>query len=282
MKTAKECPCGVYTSLLPCIRSFVPSVTLPPSTCHASLHRHTSRSPQNSPSRLSVSRQSSPPRFLLHLRDARRPRRRAWEPGSVDHAAIGSPGKPRAAGTELQNSEASVSTSPHPPCIPGDSSRVPPPGSPHSQRTVWKAQRGCFSKLSPNLRTRSRRSRYASPAGPFILVLCLALGPGPRLSQPSGAAAPASAPGRSSGPCGLCSPGESARPLERPESRLAVWRQMPRPSPAVPPRPSPPRPPSAPFPASRRTPLCERRLAEVRGARCGSGLEVDGGEAEMR
>lgn len=168
------------------------------------------------------------------------------------------------------------------PCIPGDSSRVPPPGSPHSQRTVWKAQRGCFSKLSPNLRTRSRRSRYASPAGPFILVLCLALGPGHWLSQPSRAAAPASAPGRSSGPCGLGSPGACARPLERPESRLAVWRQMPRPSPAVPPRPSPPRPPSAPFPASRRTPLCERRFAEVRGARCGSGLEVDGGEAEMR
>lgn len=206
----------------------------------------------------------------------------------MDHAAIGAPGEPRAAGTELLNSEASVSTSPHPPPhhththIPGDSSRVHPPCSPHSQRTVWKAQRGCFSKLSPNLRTRSRRSRYASPAGPFILVLCLALGPGHRLSQPSRAAAPAAAAGRSSGPCGLGSPGACARPLERPESRLAVWRQPPRPSPAVPPRPSPPRPRSAPFPASRRTQLGEPGLGVVRGARYGSGPEVDGGVAKMK
>jgi hypothetical protein len=51
--------------------------------------------------------------------------------------------------------------------------RQPPPGSPHLQRTVWKAQRGRFSKLSPNLRTRSRRSRCESPAGPFIITFWL-------------------------------------------------------------------------------------------------------------
>lgn len=52
--------------------------------------------------------------------------------------------------------------------------RAPFPRSrPHSQRTVWKAQRGCFSKLSPNLRTRSRLSTCESLPPPFIIILQL-------------------------------------------------------------------------------------------------------------
>lgn len=48
-----------------------------------------------------------------------------------------------------------------------------PRGRPHSQRTVWKAQRGCFSKLSPNLRTRSRLSIREGLPAPFIILLGL-------------------------------------------------------------------------------------------------------------
>lgn len=60
-----------------------------------------------------------------------------------------------------------------------------PGGRPHSQRTVWKAQRGCFSKLSPNLRTRSRLSICEVPAIPFIILLRLQLCLGHRRSLPS-------------------------------------------------------------------------------------------------
>lgn len=161
------------------------------------------------------------------------PGARAAEPGNRVVWITLSSGLPGSQGPRGQNYRIPRHLSPRhhipPPFHPRRFIPGTPPCSPHSQRTVWKAQRGCFSKLSPNLRTRSRRSRYASPAGPFILVLCLALGPGHRLSQPSQAAAPAAAAGRSSGPCGLGSPGACARPLERPESRLAVWRQPPRP-----------------------------------------------------
>lgn len=47
---------------------------------------------------------------------------------------------------------------------------------PHSQRKVWKAQRGCFSKVSPNLRTRSRWSKCLGPRAPFILMPRVSLG----------------------------------------------------------------------------------------------------------
>lgn len=136
-----------------------------PSTCHASLHSHPCRSSHKTSSQVCQSH-LNPSRVLLHCGTPGA----CTEAGNwvVDHCAIWSPGEQRAAGTELQNPEESVS-------IPPSHPRRNPGYSLHSQRTVWKAQRGCFSKLSPSLRTRSRRSRYASPAGPLILVPCLPL-----------------------------------------------------------------------------------------------------------
>lgn len=74
------------------------------------------------------------------------------------------------------NVRRTVGTKPRGVCASSPPSREAPPlslGGPHSQRTVWKAQRGCFSKLSPNLRTRSRRSRFENPAALFIITLLL-------------------------------------------------------------------------------------------------------------
>lgn len=162
-----------------------------------------------------------------------------------------------------QSYRISRSLSPYHPPIPGGTRGIP--HSPHSQRTVWKAQRGCFSKLSPNLRIRSRRSRYVSPAGPFILVLCLPLGLHGPPPQPSEAAALAAS--LSSKP--ERAPFISRRvrpPLRAPRVLIGCLETVAPPLASDPALPLAPIPAPSPLPASRRTQLGEGRHAEVRCA----------------
>lgn len=241
------------------------------STCHASLHRHASRSPQNF---LSSTCQSlvNPPRVLLHLRDARRPSRRAWEPGSVDHAAIGAPGEPRAAGTELLNSEASVSTSPHPPphththprrFIPG-TPPVQPALTAHGMEGTARLLLETFAQFENPLTTvqvrEPRRSIHSRPL------------PRARPRPPAVTAFPSSCTGRGRGP--------ELWPLR---ARLSRRVRPPPGAPrvpigcletAAPPLACGPAPPLAPSPALSPLSRVATHAARRTGPRCGARCAV--------
>lgn len=96
-----------------------------------------------------------------------------------------------------------------------------PRDCPHSQRTVWKAHRGCFSKLSPNLRIRSRLSTYQ---GPFIILrrLRLRLRRG-RASGPSAT----SARGAAFAAAGAANPDSAPRPTRAPTGSISSADWLP-------------------------------------------------------
>lgn len=148
-------------------------------------------------------------------------------PARGDHPAAGRAARagpfppPLSQGRRRRGPRELLSVRPRAKPEPGARHLPPPHTPPSSQRTVWKAQRGCFSKVSPSCSTRSLGSTSGG-AIPFMAARAAHLTPWPARAAPAATAATAHPSRRGGGTV----PDTPARPL-------SLW---PRPHPqATPP-----------------------------------------------